>query len=353
MSGTMKAVVVRAPMQYGVEEVPVPDAPLGGLLLRVLACGLCGSDLRTLRAGHRKVTFPWIIGHEVCGTVVEAGPGYAGPWRVGERLAVGPMAYCGVCDFCQDGRYELCENYREIAQAWPGGFADYLAVPEPCVRLGNVRRAPERLDPAYAAISEPVSSCVNAQERGRVGLGDTVAIVGAGPIGCIHISLARARGASRVYIADTVAERLRMAEAFGPDAMIDASQQDTVAEVMRLTEGKGADVVVTATPAPVASVQGVEMARKDGRVLIFGGLPVGDSKPGVDMNTVHYRALHVIGTTIFAPRHQRVALDLMASGRIPLDALVTHRFPLGEFVTGAELALAGKVLKAVFEPEGA
>jgi L-iditol 2-dehydrogenase len=353
MSGTMKAVVVRAPMQYGVEEVPVPDAPLGGLLLRVLACGLCGSDLRTLRAGHRKVTFPWIIGHEACGTVAETGPGYAGLWQVGERLAVGPMAYCGVCDFCQDGRYELCENYREIAQAWPGGFADYLAVPEPCVRLGNVRRAPERLDPAYAAISEPVSSCVNAQERGRVGLGDTVAIVGAGPIGCIHISLARARGASRVYIADTVAERLRMAEAFGPDATIDASQQDTVAEVMRLTEGKGADVVVTATPAPVASVQGVEMARKDGRVLIFGGLPVGASKPGVDMNTVHYRALHVIGTTIFAPRHQRVALDLMASGRIPLDALVTHRFPLGEFVTGAELALAGKVLKAVFEPEGA
>jgi len=350
MSGAMKAVVVRAPMQYGVEEVPVPEAPRGGLLLRVVACGLCGSDLRTLRAGHRKVTFPWIIGHEVCGTVAETGPGYAGPWRVGERLAVGPMAYCGVCGFCQDGRYELCEDYREIAQAWPGGFAEYLAVPEPCVRLGNVRRSPEGLDPAYAAISEPVSSCINAQERGRVGLGDTVAIIGAGPVGCIHISLARARGASKVYIADVVGERLRMAEAFGPDATIDASQHDTVAEVMRLTGGKGADVVITATPAPVASVQGVEMARKDGRILIFGGLPVGESNPGVDINTVHYRALHVIGTTIFAPRHQRIALDLMASGRMPLDALVTHRFPLTDFVAGAELALAGKVLKAVFEP---
>jgi L-iditol 2-dehydrogenase len=353
MSGAMKAVVVRAPMQYGVEDVPVPEAPRGGLLLRVIACGLCGSDLRTLRAGHRKVTFPWIIGHEVCGTVAETGPGYAGSWQVGERLAVGPMAYCGVCDFCQDGRYELCEDYREIAQAWPGGFAEYLAVPEPCVRLGNVRRAPEGLDAAYAAISEPVSSCVNAQERGRVGLGDTVVIIGAGPIGCTHISLARAHGASRVYIADVVGERLRMAEAFGPDATIDASEEETVAAVMRLTGGKGADIVITATPAPVASVQAVEMARKDGRVLIFGGLPVGDSKPGVDMNTVHYRALHVIGTTIFAPRHQRIALDLMASGRIPLGALVTHRFPLTDFVTGAELALAGKVMKAVFEPEGA
>jgi L-iditol 2-dehydrogenase len=260
------------------------------------------------------------------------------------------MAYCGVCDFCLDGRYELCEGYREIAQSWPGGFAEYVAIPEPCVELGNVRRVPAELEPALAGISEPIASCVNAQERGRVGLGDTVAIIGAGPIGCVHISLARARGAGRILIADIVADRLRMAEAFEPDATIDAAQQDTVAEVMRLTGGKGADVVITATPAPIASVQGIEMARKDGRILIFGGLPKSDSKPGVDMNTVHYNALHVIGTTIFAPRHQRIALDLMASGRIPVDRLVTHRFPLEAFQEGAEMALAGKVLKAVFLP---
>ena len=345
----MKAVVVRAPMQYGVEEVPTPDPPEGGFLLRVAACGLCGSDLRTLRVGHRRVTFPWIIGHEVCGTVAETGPGYTGSWQRGELVAVGPMAYCATCDFCLDGRYELCEDYREIAQDWPGGFAEYLAVPEPCVRLGNVRRIPEGLDPAYAAISEPVSSVVNAQERGRVGLGDTVAIIGAGPVGCMHVSLARARGAARVYIADIVDERLQMAEAFEPDALIHAAKQDTVAEVMRLTGGRGADVVVTATPAPVASVQGVEMARKDGRVLIFGGLPKEDSKPGVDMNTVHYRGLHVIGTTIFAPRHQRIALELMAAGRIPLEALVTHQFPLADFEVGAGLALEGRALKVVFE----
>ena len=350
MTETMRAVVVRAPMAFGVEDVPVPEAPAGGFLLRVVACGLCGSDLRTLRSGHRKVTFPWIIGHEICGTLVEVGPGYEGPWQAGDLLAVGPMAYCGVCDFCLDGQYELCENFREIAQAWPGGLAEYIAIPEPSVTLGNVRVVPEGLDPAFAAISEPVSSCVNAQERGRVGLGDTVVILGAGPIGCTHVSLARARGAAKVYISDIVGERLRMAEGFEPDATIDAAACDAVAEVMRLTGGKGADVIITATPAPIASVQGVEMARKNGRVLIFGGLPKQDSKPGVDMNTVHYNALHVIGTTIFAPRHQRIALGLMASGRIPVDKLVTHRFPLSAFKEGATMALQGQVLKAVFEP---
>ncbi len=119
---------------------------------------------------------------------------------------------------------------------------------------------------------------------------------------------------------------------------------------MRLTGGKGADVVITATPAPVASVQAVEMARKNGRILIFGGLPKEESKPGVDMNLVHYNALYLIGTTIFHPGHQRLALQFIASGRIPMDRLVTHRFPLAQFEEGARLALEGKVLKAAFEP---
>ncbi len=350
MDKNMQAVVVYAPMEFATETVPVPDVPKGGLLLKVLACGLCGSDLRTLRSGHRKVTFPWTIGHEICGDVVALGEGYTGQWQVGDRLAVGPLAYCGVCDFCVEGRYELCENYREIAQAWPGGFAEYVAIPEACVRLGTILRAPEGIDPAFAAISEPVSSCVHAQEKGAVSLGETVVIIGSGPIGCTHISLARARGASRIFIADIVDERLAMAEAFEPDVTINVAEVDLVEEVRRLTGGKGADVVITATPAPVASVQAVEMARKGGRILIFGGLPKDKSKPGVDMNLIHYNALHIIGTTTFAPRHQRIALDLLALGRIPAAKLVTHRFPLADFREGAMLALEGKALKVVFLP---
>jgi len=347
---TMKAVVVRAPMEFGVEDVPVPETPEGGFLLRVEACGLCGSDLRTLRSGHRRVTFPWIIGHEIAGEVVEVGNEYRGQWQEGEELAIAPQAYCGVCDFCIKGEYELCENQREIAQDWPGGFAEYVAIPEACVRLGAIQRKPEGLDPAFAAISEPVSACVNAQEKGEVGLGDTVAIIGTGPIGCIHLSLARARGADRIFVADIVEERLKMAEAFGPDETINVAETDLVEEVRRLTDGKGAEVVITATPAPIASVQAMEMARKGGRILIFGGLPQDNSRPGVDMNLIHYNGLHVIGTTTLAPQHQRVALQLMTSGRIPVDKLVTHRFPLSEFKKGVGMALAGKTLKVVFLP---
>jgi len=177
-----------------------------------------------------------------------------------------------------------------------------------------------------------------------------VVVIGSGPVGCIHTSLARARGANRVVVADIVDERLRMVEAFGPDVTINAAEADLVAEVRRLTGGKGAEVIITATPAPVAVVQAVEMAKKAGRILVFGGLPKDNSRPGVDMNVVHYNALHLIGTTTFAPRHQRIALQLLASGRIPGDKLITHRFPLDEFERGAMMALEGKTLKAVFLP---
>jgi len=350
MADTMQAVVVRAPMQFEVEAVPRPDVPTGGLLLNVNVCGLCGSDLRTLRGGHRKVTFPWIIGHEICGTIAEVGPNYRGSWQSGDVISVGPMAFCGTCDFCLNAQYELCENYREIAQAWPGGLAEQVAIPEACVRLGTMELVPAGVDPAFAALAEPISSCINAQEKGQVGLGDTVMIVGTGPIGCIHISLARARGADKIFVADIVAERLGLAAAFEPDALINAAKVDPVEELRRLTNGKGADVIVTATPAPMAQVQAVEMARKGGRILLFGGLPKHDSKPGLDMNIVHYNALHLIGTTIFAPRHYRMALKLAASGRIPLDKLISHRFSLSDFKQGATMALEGKVLKAVFSP---
>ncbi len=347
---TMRAVVVRAPMQFDVEEVPAPEVPAGGMLLDVMACGLCGSDLRTLRGGHRKVTFPWIIGHEISGTVKAVGKGYSAKWQPGDRVAVGPPVFCGGCDFCLNGQYELCENYREIAQAWPGGFADQVVVPEAAIKLGTIETIPAGLDAAAAAIVEPVSSCVHAQEKGQVGLGDTVVIIGSGPIGCIHVSLARARGADKIFVVDIAAERLALATAFEPDGLINASETDPVREIRRLTGGKGADVIVTATPAPAAQVQAVEMARKGGRILLFGGLPKDDSRPGVDMNLVHYNALHLIGTTIFAPRHFRLAMKLVASGRIPIEKLVTHRFPLSEFKTGALMALEGRVLKAVFLP---
>ncbi len=346
----MKAVVVNAPMDYGLAEVEKPACPTAGLMIRVHACGLCGSDLRTLRSGHRNVTFPWTIGHEVSGTVCEVGPAYEGEYREGDMLAVAPVVYCGKCEFCKSQQYELCEDSRELAQAWPGGFAEYMAIPAEALKRGTICRSPEGLDPAVAAIAEPISSCINAQEKGQVSEGDTVVVIGAGPIGCIHIALARAHGASCVIAADVNESRLSFARLFEADYVVNASEVNLVEEVRRLTDGKGADVIITANPIPETQVQAVEMAKKGGRVLLFGGLPKDRSTPGIDTNIIHYNALHIIGTTTFAPRHHRKALSLLAEGKLDGDKLVSHRFGLEEFEKGVELAFAGKVLKAVFLP---
>jgi L-iditol 2-dehydrogenase len=346
----MKAAIINAPSDYGVYDVEKPVCPEGGMRVKVLACGLCGSDLRTLRVGHHRVKLPYIVGHEVSGEVVETGYGYQGCWKIGDKLAISPVVYCGRCEFCRDGIFELCNGYRELAQNWPGGFAEYMAIPPEAVTRGTIQLIPDGLDPVHATLVEPLSSCVHAQEAGDVSLGDTVVIIGAGPVGSLHAELARARGAAKIVVADISEERLKLMAEFMPDELINAAETDLVESVLKITGGYGADVVITANPVPETQIQAVEMAKKGGRILLFGGLPKERRKPGIDMNLVHYNALRLIGTTIFAPRHNRMAMELVTSGRISARKLISHIFPLTQFTEGAKLALEGRTRKVVFIP---
>jgi len=350
MKRAMKAVVVKGPMDFGVEDVPIPQCPEKGILLKVHACGLCGSDLRTLRYGHHRITFPWIIGHEISGRVVEVGSQCRTKWKEGDMLCMGPPVYCGDCEFCISGRFELCENQREIAQAWPGGFAEYVVIPPEAVPLSPIQRVPDNLDPAIAAVAEPMSSCVHAQERAQVGLGDTVVVIGVGPIGCIHINIAKIRGAEKVIAVDINETRLEMCKDYEPDYLVSAAQADAVEEVRRLTGGRGAEVIITANPDPATQVQAVEMAKKLGRILLFGGLPADQACPRINTNIVHYNGLQLIGATTFGPRHYVTALKLLAGGRISGEKFLTHRFALADFKEGVRLAMEGRVRKAVFLP---
>lgn len=344
----MKAVIIHAPGDYGVYDVEKPTCPEGGMLVKILAVGLCGGDLRTIRMGHHRVKLPFIVGHEVSGEVVELGKGYEGRWKTGDRLAIAPLVYCGTCNFCHDGIFELCNHYKELAQHWQGGFAEFMAIPQEAVLRGTIQEIPEGVSPVHATIVEPLSSVVNAQEKGNVGLGDTVVIIGAGPIGTFHLELARARGAKSVVVADIDENRLELAKSYSPDYLVNSTKENLVEKVREITGGYGADVVITANPVPETQVQAVEMAKKGGRVLLFGGLPKHKSSPSIDMNLVHYNALHLIGTTIFAPRHNRIALDLVASGKVSAKKLISHILPLTDFVKGTQLALEGKARKVVF-----
>lgn len=347
---TMKALVLHDVMKWSVDEVASPKPSAGGMVVKVNACGLCGSDLRTIRSGHKNVTLPWILGHEICGVVAETGPSYSGPWKVGDRLSIGPNVYDPTDPYCIEGRHELSANVREIAQQWPGALSDYVAIPEESIRMGNILPAPEGLACEYAAIVEPGSSVIHAHERARTSIGDTVLIMGSGPIGCLHVAIARACGADRIFMSDIVASRLELAKAFGPDAVIDASKEDVAERVKELTGGMGPTVVITANPSPQAPVDAVRMVAKGGRVVLFGGLPHDNSAPGVDLNIVHYQNIDLIGLSRFAPRHFRMSLQMLASGRIPGEKLVTHVLSLDDVDRGVNAALTGEALKVVFKP---
>jgi len=186
-------------------------------------------------------------------------------------LAVAPMVYCGECEFCIAGKYELCDNSRELAQHWKGGFAEFMAIPAEALRLGTIQKIPKGLDFKIAGIAEPISSCINAQEKANVGLGDTVVIIGSGPIGCVHTSLAKTRGAKKVIVADIFDDRLEMCREFGADILLNVSKVNIVDEVKKLTGGMGADVIITAN---IAIATAVSIIVKPERILLSFGLRV-------------------------------------------------------------------------------
>jgi len=271
-------------------------------------------------------------------------------YRVGDRLSVAPPVYCGQCYFCQQGLYYLCENIRELAQHWPGGFAEFMVIPPEALKCGNVNFMPGGMSFEEAAISEPPSSCINAQEVAQVTMGETVTVVGAGPIGCFHLEIARARGALRIIIMDILKNRLELAGRFSPDLVIDNSKEDYLQKVMQVTGNRGSDLVIVACPSAKAQMDSLLIARKGGRVIFFGGLPHGKSLVSLDTNLIHYKALGVMGSTSFSPRHNKMALQLIAQGKIRARKYITHLFPLEDFKEAIRVIERGEALKVVLKP---
>ncbi len=346
----MKAAVLYGPENLRLEERAAPAAGENELLIRVAACAICGSDLRTYRFGASNITGPVVVGHEIAGTVVEAGRALEG-WSRGDRVAVAPAIPCCDCVYCRRGLHTMCDNLRSIGYQYDGGFADFMIVPWAAVRAGCVNRVPENLSLEEAALAEPLACAINGQELLGVGLEDMVVILGAGPMGCLHADLARLRGAARVIVVDVQEHRLELAKAFAVDAAIDGAREDVAARVREETGGAGATVVIVAAPSAQAQEQALTLAAKRGRVSLFGGLPKSNPCASLNANLIHYRELFVMGAYGSMPRHNRTALELLASGRIHAAALVGLTVPLERLLEGYHAAAGGHVLKVVVKPQ--
>lgn len=235
----MDTAVMHGPDDIRFESVPRPACPPGGFVVRVDAVGLCGSDIRNLTTDSRKGAYPHIYGHEVVGEVVEADPSVSA-CAVGQELCIYPVAHCLRCEQCRSGHHEQCTEVEEYTER-PGGFAQYIAYTATRAQRGAFFPLPDGVDPVLATLAEPLSSTYACVENIDVRMGDTVAILGAGPVGVMLAVLSRMRGADRVILIDINAERLEKSLAFDIDHRIDSSRDDAVQAVLDLTDGRGAD----------------------------------------------------------------------------------------------------------------
>ncbi|QIK74043.1 alcohol dehydrogenase catalytic domain-containing protein [Propioniciclava coleopterorum] len=343
----MDAAVMHGPGDVRFEKVPRPTCPEGGFVVKVEAIGLCGSDIRNLTTDSRKGAYPHIYGHEVVGIVDEVAPGVT-QYSVGDRIYVYPVAHCLRCEFCRGGHSEQCPNVENYADR-PGGFAQYIAYTDKRVERGATFPVPKGVDPVAASLAEPLSSTYACVDNIDVRLGDTVAVLGAGPIGVFLSILCRMRGAKTIILVDVNADRLAKSSGFAIDHRVDSSAVDAVEEVRRLTDGLGVDKVISANPSTVAQQQGLAMAKKTGTVVFFGGVPKG-ALTEIDSNLVHYSGLWIYGHYGANSMQVQRAFELAIDPSFPASRIVTHVLPLREINRAIELTRTGEALKVVLLP---
>ncbi|MEM2978462.1 MAG: zinc-dependent dehydrogenase [Candidatus Hadarchaeales archaeon] len=339
----MRVAVYYAGGEVRVEERPRPEIGPGEFLLKVMACGICGTDVL---GWYRDPQAPRVLGHEAAGVVEEVGEGTERV-GVGDRVFVSHHVPCGQCRYCRRGHETACETLHTTNYD-PGGFSEYVRVPRINVERGTYLLPPQ-LSFEEATFIEPVGCTVRAQRLAGVGEEDTVLILGSGVSGLLHLQLAKLRGAGTILVSDVQEYRLEAAKRFGTDFALKAGADFT--ERVREVLGKGADQVIVCTGSPQAAEQALKCVDRGGTVLFFAVPPPEVQLPfrPVEIWRDEVRLMTSYGA---APRDLEEALDLLRRGRMRVKEMVTHRLGLGEIAKGFKLvAEAGESLKVVVEPQ--
>jgi len=344
----MKAAIFEKLNTINVREYPTPVCDDESVLLRVKACAVCGSDIRIFHHGNARVHPPQTLGHEISGLVAEVGKNVT-RFKPGDRVAVGADVPCGECTFCEAGIGNNCQTNYAMGYQYAGGFAEYCLLNQMVVNYGPVHHIPEGVGYDEAALAEPLACVLNATELTGIHLGDTVVIIGAGPIGCMIIPIAYKLGATKVIVVQRSRPRMEAAKKFGADCYICSGEEDAIAGVLEETNGLGADVIITANPSPQSHADALLMAKNRARINLFGGLPAG-STVTLDTNIIHYKELIVIGAHGSLPRHHRLALSLIGSGKIDMKPFISDRFDLDHILDAFRAAEGHTGMRVIVNP---
>jgi len=350
---SMQAAVYRGVNDVRLEEVPVPEVGHGEILVRVHTCGICGTDLKKISTGSHSA--PRIFGHETSGVVAQVGEGVR-QFTVGERVVVFHHIPCGECYYCRHKTFAQCSTYKKVGctagfEPSGGGFAEYVRVMDWIVQKGTVR-IPDGISFEQACFVEPVNTCIKGIETLDLEAGETVLVIGQGPIGLILASLAKRAGA-RVITSDLHPARLTMASSFGLNLTIDASKKDAVEAVRGMTKGRGADAVILAVGGTGLIRPAMDAARPGGRVLLFAQTVRGEVT--IDPAAVCVEEKTLLGSYSASVDLQEESVRFVMNREMDLERLISHRFPLPSSVEGLKLAANPQPdsMKIVIQPGSA
>jgi L-iditol 2-dehydrogenase len=345
---TIRGVVYHAPGDIRVEQVPMPASGANELLVKVDACAVCGTDLKSMLVGNPRIKAPKIMGHEFTGLVETVGSNVDG-FMTGDRVVMATSVSCGECFYCRRGNNNLCVDLAPMGFTYEGGMAEYVVIPGRALRNGHAIKVPEGVPAEHAALAEPLSCAVNSLENCGMEDGATVVVIGAGPMGIMNACVAREMGAGKLIMAELNPARLAQCGPFA-DLLVNSGEEDLVQVVKDQTGGIGADVVIVAAPAVPPQEQALEMVRKQGTVCLFASLPVGKSMLHIDSRILHYGEITLVGTSDSTPAQVAKAVDMIAGGTLRADLLVTHVLPLDGIHQAYALMKSGESLRVVLKP---
>lgn len=348
----MRAAVIKNPGNIKVEDFPMPTIHAGEVLLKVDACAICGTDQRVLK-GEKHVDVP-IVGHEICGTVVEIAQD-VNNIKKGERYAVQTVIGCGTCAMCKISRENLCENgFKAIGYQWNGGFAEYMVMPKEGVDQGCLIPVNDQMSDEVATLLEPLSCCINGMRIIPLEEAHHVVVFGGGIIGVLNGLVAKARGAKTVTIMDVSQDRLNLLKKLNLpfEHFINSATTSPESWVKQHTAGRGVDVVVVAASVKSLVALGMKLLARDGHLSIFAGMPKSDPTDTIDLNLIHYPELHIHGANSSVKRDYLEAEKMISSGMIDCSTLITHIFPLNSFNEAVEIQGNPKsgALKVIIKP---
>ena len=330
------------------EEKKIPD--LGEdyrAIVRVHACSICGTDIRTYRFGNSKIKEGTILGHEVVGRIEKISEEWKEAFPVGSHIAMAPAIGCGKCHSCREGYTNMCSGLRTIGFEYDGGFAEYMGIPGEAFERGNIYRLPESEDDTMYTLSEPLACVINAQSYLNIQEGEDVLIIGSGIIGSMHAALSLYKKAGLVMVADVAEGRVEEVKQKLPEVIgICSGTENLKNRVMELTGGKGADVVIVACSVGKAQEEGMDLLARRGRISLFGGLP-GETKGFIDSNLIHYKELSVYGVHASTPKQNKKAMEYIRDGIVDAENFISAKYPLKEIEQAFADAEKGQMMKVV------